>query len=205
MKNGYLLSALLLTGAILASCNSSSKLTDNIDGTWSSVPENVVYNDSISIEIIKTFEFAPTDNDSGTVIISGMISMERIVPPNEYDSLSIINPLTVTAAAVASVQGTFEAVSHDRIELKLAPSTYSFKLDDEAVYYDYNLLTAGATPEPGVLKPAFAEFFRHNASEPVRKALLGTEKITHINFHDGMAACNINGLDITLRKQLSTD
>lgn len=69
MKNKHIIFPAVVFAVIaLVSCENKEGLSKKINGTWQSVPEHIVNTDSISVDIIKSYEFAPSQDAEGTLI-----------------------------------------------------------------------------------------------------------------------------------------
>ncbi len=200
MKKHLAIISLLLAVFSLVGCRSKSRLTSDIAGSWSSVPEIVRNDDTISVRMIKVFNFQPATDDSGILFISAMISFEAPVPASPQ--MHIITPLSVNGAAMASIQGTFKTLSGDKILLSLDPATYDFHLDPDAVDYNYDMITAQATPYVGDLHAALASRFEQQIAPLIRDNILSVKQLTSIKIKDTLMQADLNGLTITLRRQL---
>lgn len=198
MKNKHIIipAAIFATIAIM-SCQNKEGLAKKINGTWQSVPEHIVDTDSMSVDIIKSFEFSPSQEAEGTLIVSAMLSIEKYMPESD----SIISPLTINAAAVASVTGTYEATAYDKIILKPDESTFSLSIDSAAVSYNYNALDNNATPSLIDLKPQFAEYFRKYLTPIVKKNFMRCDTLTKVKLTDTLMHCHDGKEDLTLRLQ----
>lgn len=198
MKNKHILFPAIVFAAIAAiSCQNKEGLAKKVNGTWQSVPEHVVDTDSISVNLIKSFEFAPAQDAEGTLIISAMLSIEKYMPESD----SIISPLTINAAAVASVTGTYKAVSYDKIILQPDFSTYTLSVDSAAVSYNYNVLDNNAAPDLIALKPRWAEDFRQYLTPVVKNNFEQCDTLSNVKLTDTRMYCHYGKEDLMLRLQ----
>lgn len=181
----------------LVSCQNREGLAEQVDGTWQSVPEHIVNTDSISVNFIKSFEYAPLQDAEGTLVISAMMSIEKYMPEND----SIITPLTVNAAAVASVTGKYEAISYDKLVLQPDASTFSIYVDSAAVSYNYNVLDGNAAPVSETLKPQLAKNLMAYLTPIVKANLLKSDTLTKVKLTDTLMHCRDGETDLTLRLQ----
>ncbi len=198
MKNKHIIFPAVVFAVIaLVSCENKEGLSKKIKGTWQSVPEHIVNTDSISVDIIKSYEFAPAQDAEGTLIISAMLSIEKYMPAND----SIISPLTLNSAAVASVTGKYEAIAYDKIVLRPDDSTFSLSVDSAAVSYDYDVLDENAAPDLTRLKPQWATEFRKYLTPILKKNLLQCDTLTKVKINNTLMDCHDGKTDITLRLQ----
>lgn len=200
MKNNYvILPTVFFAIVATTACQTSSKLTADLSGSWTFAPETVSDNDTIYVDMIKTLEFMPVTETSGDIIVSAMISIVEPVEVSEQDS--IIAPLTVTGAALASVRGSFEAVSFDKIEIRIDASTFSFTIDPDAVYYHYDYINSQPAPEIAGIRDKYAHRFRDQVAPLIKKRLTALGEMSSIKVKGSLAWCNIDDVDITLRHQ----
>lgn len=181
----------------LVSCQNKEGLAEKVDGTWQSVPEHIADTDSISVNMIKSFEFAPLHEAEGTLVVSAMISIEKYMPQSD----SLISPLTVNAAAVASITGKYKAISYDKIVLEPNASTFSIYIDSAAVSYNYNVLNGNAAPALQQLKPRYANEFMAYLLPIVKANFLKTDTLTKVKLTDTLMHCQDGETDLTLRLQ----
>lgn len=189
--------AIIFAVIAIVSCQNKEGLAKKVSGTWQSVPEHIVDTDSFSVDMIKSFEFAPLQDAEGTLIISAMLSIEKYMPESD----SIVSPLTVNAAAIASVTGTYEAVSFDKIILKPEASTFTLSVDTTAVSYDYDVLDENAAPSLEHLKPAWVKEFQSYLLPIVKENFLRCDTLSKIKLKDALMHCNDGKTDLTLRLQ----
>lgn len=198
MKNKHIIFPAIVFAVIaIVSCQNKEGLAKKVNGTWQSVPEHIVNTDSMSVSMIKSFEFAPAGEAEGTLVISAMLSIEKYMPESD----SIISPLTVNAAAVASVTGKYEAISYDKIVLLPDDSTFSLAIDSAAVSYDYNVLDNNAAPDLINLKPRWAADFQKYLTPIVKANFMQCDTLTKVKLTDTLMHCHDGKEDLTLRLQ----
>lgn len=154
-KAFYIFAAAALTLGI-QSCENAASLARDLDGTWAGVPERLFETDASSGTVIETFTFAPADSvtDGGTVSISALTSVSGAVS----GVVGITEPVSVTASGVASVNGSWKAISADRVELALDLGSMTVKVDPDAVVMNADILSDGPAPATmAQLKPQLAE------------------------------------------------
>lgn len=200
MKNKHIiLPAILFAMIALISCETRSKTTSKLEGSWTSVPRGLPDKDFVSVDVIDTYDFAPTTDTSGDIIVSEMISIEQSVP----ESPTFITPYAVTAAGIASMSGTFETTSYDKVEIKLDPSTYHFEMDSAAVRFQFDALDSQQVPAVGDMKPQTVENLKAVVSPMIKEQMSKIKEISSVKFTESMLAGNIDGVDVTLRHQPS--
>lgn len=198
-KNLFIPTAILAAVSFTA-CQTKEKLAQKVEGSWSGIPERVDVSDAVSADVTKTFEFLPDSNDKadGTVIVTAMVSITKALPQSD----SIVAPLTLTGAGIASMTGTYEAFSFDKIALKLNPSTFQLSIDPEAVNYQYDALTGEGAPDLSQLTPVWSETLRTELTPVVKANFAAMDTLVDVKVKDGMFHCrDLRGTDLTLHIQ----
>lgn len=196
MKHKFLIfTAAILAIATIESCQNPETLARDVNGTWQSVPEHIVNTDSISVDLIKALEFSQEQGPEGTMIISAMIAIKEYMPESD----SIVSPLTINGAAVASVTGTYKAISYDKIILQPDARTFSLHIDSAAVSYNYNVLTDNATPYLTGLKPAKATYYQEYIEPIVKANFMECDTLTDIKLSKTVMGCRSGKDELTLR------
>lgn len=199
MKKIFKSIALITLAAFITSCDSKSKLADDVSGTWSSSPEKLIDNDASSASITKIIEFIKTPEQSGgELILSGLISITTQLP----QSPEINQPISYSASGVATIQGEWSAQDDDEIAIFLNAKTLSINVDPQSVVLKYDILTQTSAPDTAQLKPAMAESIKAQISHAVETQFFNAKKIDDIKIKDNIMSCEINDRDLTLRRQI---
>lgn len=197
---GILAAALTVAAAVsLSSCNSKSRLAKEIEGVWAGNPERIADRDAAYSTMIKTFEFQVDDSGTGgTVIITALIDVQNSVP----QSPQLVQPIEVSAAATASVTGSWKAVDDDDVIITLDTATKQVKVDPDAVTLNYDVLDGDSAPDVTPLKSAAATVVDRQVNDAVTANILNINKIDDIKVHDKVTMeCEINDRDLTLRRR----
>lgn len=182
----------------LSSCDSKSKLADDIAGSWASSPERFVDNQASSASIIQIIDFTKDQSKTGgTLTMSGLFSIMTAMPQSDR----AIQPLSVTASGVASIAGEWTVIDDDEISVFLDAKTLNVNVDPSAVVLDDNLLTNESTPDTTSLKPALARSIEAQIKSAVGNQFFNVRKIDDIKIKDNIMSCEINKRDLTLRRQ----
>ena len=141
MKGIYcLMSAIVALG--LSSCDENARLAKELHGTWAGTPENVTDNTAITATLIETYSFTDAAQTmskgayGGDISITGMISCSTQILADS----TIIEPVTLTASAVSTINGTWTVIDDDEIAVSLNPQTLVVTMDPEAVSVANNCL-----------------------------------------------------------------
>lgn len=199
MKLMHLLIGLFYAGTIVAGCSSGSNIATEIDGTWTAVPENIISDDSLTVEALKYFEFDPISSERGTVIIGGMISMEHPFDISN-DNSSDTHGMAI-GAAIASISGTFEATGSGAIVLHLDPATFAFKINPQGVNYEFDNIDNNIIQEDTIVKRRLTDYFYDNVSRHIKDNFMAVSEIRDIEINGETAKVNINNIGLTLRRQ----
>lgn len=189
-----IVAASLCLAATFAGCQNREGLAKNVTGTWQSSPEIVVANDSADVSLIKSYEFVPEKDAEGALVVSAMLSIEKYMPGNGVAP----RPFTVSAVALASVTGTYEAVSYDKIILHPEASTFAFSVDSAAV----RCHAAGmAVDSLAGFRQQIAEALQADFLQAVKSSFTRNDTLTQVAMSDTMISCHIGADEKTLRLQ----
>ena len=180
------------------SCDSKSKLANDINGTWASSPDRLADNNGSSASIIRIIEFDKVpDQSGGSLIMSGLISVNSAVPQGQ----GIDMPISYTASGVATITGQWSVIDDDEIALVLDGSTLKVDVDPQGIVLDYNVLSGTSAPDTTAIKPALAEMVRKVITNGVETRFFNAKKIDDIKINNNMMSCEIDDQDITKRRQ----
>lgn len=183
---------------MLTSCDEKSKLADQMSGTWSSAPEQLVDNSASSATIIETYSFIrDTDRAGGELTLTALISITGQV--NGTDAF--LQPFSMTAAGMASISGSWEAVSDEDVNIHWNDSTLSVSVDPSAVVLTSNVITGQTTPQLDSIKPQLAQSINAQITQAVKLRFLGTRKFEDIKVRDGEMKYEVGDVDRLFRLQ----
>lgn len=176
---GGSLIVMALLGATTSCKSGEQKLAENLAGVWAGTPENFTDNQAVTASVTDTYYFqadttASQRHPSGPVTIQGMITVStQIVAEGEE-----IEPLSITAAAVASIEGYWTVVDDDEVALSLDTSTLKVNVDPEQLIANGSLIVSGESPRIESVRPAVAA----NIERSLRVAL--SERYAGVNIMD---------------------
>lgn len=198
MKYLSVLAASALVCAALSSCNEKARLAGEVEGVWSGSPERIADASAAYSSMVKTFDFQVDDSgEGGTVIITALIDVQNTVPSDG----DIVQPIEVSAAATATVTGTWRAIDDDEMLISLDAASTQINVDPKAVQLNYNVLDSESAPDTSTLKPAAAAVIGRQVSAAVTSNILTINKIDDIKVHDNtLMECEINDHDNTLHR-----
>ncbi len=156
---GLITSACIFAALSLVSCDGSSRLAKNIQGSWSGTPENFTDNSAVTATILETLDFsAPAASSvmgekSGPIVISGMLTVStQVVADADY-----VEPLTLTATAKSSISGTWTVIDDDEIALALDINTLNVEVDPSDVVAEGNAMLGTNNVRIDSLRPSVTQ------------------------------------------------
>lgn len=146
MKKFYYLFIGLIAVAF-GSCDENARLARDIQGTWAGTPEHLNDAEAAASTIIETYTFTPDEvnpkSKNGNVTITGNVS--ATIP-------MAVNPVSISAAASTSIQGTWIVVDDDEIALVLDFKSLQVKVDPDAVTISNDIFTDQSIPQVDSLR-----------------------------------------------------
>ncbi|MBD5185033.1 MAG: hypothetical protein HDS92_00300 [Bacteroidales bacterium] len=202
MKKILPLLSLLAIGAAFQSCDNASTLSKELDGSWSGAPEPLFDSGASSATIIETWTFAPSDSSdtSGSLILTALTSVTGSISGAEGISV----PVSVTASGYATVTGTWEALSVDRVNVALDPSSMTVKVDPDAVIINADVIgDAAAAPNVATLRPQLAESIKTQMEKAVSQRYADINQLTSVSVTDNSSTLKfkVNKTSYSLTRQ----
>lgn len=146
MKKFYYLFIGLMAVAF-GSCDENARLAREIQGTWTGTPERLNDAENVTSTIVETYTFTPDEVNpkakNGNVTITGNVSSNIPVA---------VSPVSISAAATTSIQGTWTVIDDDEIVLVLDPKSLQVKVDPEAVTVSNDIFTDQNIPQVDSLR-----------------------------------------------------
>lgn len=146
MKKFYYLFIGLMAVAF-GSCDENARLAREIQGTWTGTPERLNDAENVTSTIVETYTFTPDEVNpkakNGNVTITGNVSSNIPVA---------VSPVSISAAATTSIQGTWTVIDDDEIALVLDPKSLQVKVDPEAVTVSNDIFTDQNIPQVDSLR-----------------------------------------------------
>ncbi|MBD5317115.1 MAG: hypothetical protein HDS11_05560 [Bacteroides sp.] len=202
MKKILPLLSLLAIGAAFQSCDNASTLSKELDGSWSGAPEPLFDSGASSATIIETWTFAPSDSSdtSGSLILTALTSVTGSISGAEGISV----PVSVTASGYATVTGSWEALSVDRVNVALDPSSMTVKVDPDAVIINADVIgDAAAAPNVATLRPQLAESIKTQMEKAVSQRYADINQLTSVSVTDNSSTLKfkVNKTSYSLTRQ----
>lgn len=176
----YIIGLAVITAMAFTACDSSSQLAKEITGTWSGTPQRLVDNSASTATIIDsyTFDRDSTGYNGGDVSITGVVSVTGQINGSD----AIIQPFSLSASALATIKGTWQAVDGDEIRFNWDSNSLTVKVDPDAVVLSTDLLTGTEAPAVDSMRPQLAESIRAQIAQAVEVKYLGIRKIDDIKI-----------------------
>lgn len=187
------LTALLVIPATISSCKEESRLARELPGEWSGTPENFTDNTAITATIIETLSIGePTSSSpvSGQVTITGVISTTTQL----VGDTTFVEPVTLSAGAVSSVQATYRFIDDDEIILTFDASTLTVTVDPKAVTYATPVLTPDAQPRLEALRPSFCNTIQSSILHTLSTRYSGSRHLDDVEIKGDVLQFEINDM-----------
>lgn len=125
-----------LMAVSFGSCDENARLARDIQGSWAGTPERLNDAEDVTSTIVETFTFTPDAVNpkakKGNVTITGNVSTTIPIA---------VSPVSISAAATTSIQGSWSIIDDDEIALVLDPKSLQVKVDPEAVTVSNDIFT----------------------------------------------------------------
>lgn len=170
--------------AFLLSCDSSSSLARNIQGTWvAQGPVQLTCANADRCLATNTYTFSrATANDlNGDLTIYSVVSINYPVN-TPADPQSPVVDLDV--AATVSASGTWSAVNGSELTVIIDPRSVVVTVDPDAVNHTITTLSGDTSPEMQQLTEQFVQTATTQLRQAWEETFVNTRHITHISFSD---------------------
>ena len=117
-------------------------------------------------------------------------------------SASIMQPISVSAAAKAEIVGKWQAVDDDEIHVSLDPGTLTVSVDPEGVVLTSNMLDGAAQATVSSIKPQLAESIKTQIANALQMRYASIKKIDDIDIKGNVMEYEINKSDYTASRQI---
>lgn len=194
-----------LTGVVavatlfLISCESKTKLADDIAGTWSGTPERLNSTDDETITSVETISFIKDQSEkpAGELIIQSMISVTGAVQP---DSM-LVQPYALSEAAVATAQGSWTVVDDDEISISIDPQSVKVSIDPDAVSYNDNVFTDAHKAMLDSIRPSVAADLQTKITKYLTDRFVSINHLDDVKVKGNLLKFEIGRKHFVLSKQ----
>lgn len=202
MKTFGLAAAAMALIMCATSCDSKSSLSKKLQGTWATNSEEVQFPNALNATAVKMFQFntpdGATNPTGGNIEVSMMLNVTTMAPVSD----SIVQPYSVSASAIASIQGSWKAIDDDEVLVDLQPQTFVVEVNPETVTQEDNILSDENFSVVDSIKPALASEIKREIQTQCLQKLLNVKKIDDIEFRkNGDMKCEINNRDYYFHSQ----
>ncbi len=189
---------------VLGSCDDASYLAKNIEGTWSGAPARVPVRSDFDITATDTYNFTRDQGTKGgNVIITSMLSAQ--VPMAQSDSA--MAGYNISAAATATISGTWDIIDDDEIEMILDPRSLTVNVDPKALEMRADAITGQQSPAIDSIAPALSASISHSISGAMSEYYLLQRHLEDVEIKNGIMRFECEQTDggkdmrFTLRRQ----
>lgn len=195
MKKAVLLS--LVAAVAMVSCDSKGRLAENVEGSWTSTPEQLQNTPGTQSTLVRVLDFKRTQGTSeGTVTVKALITVDNVVGGDAQPAA----PMSVTASGVATINGHYQAKDDDDLLVSLDYTTMNVSVDPQGVMLSVNPLSQTETPDVEKLKPAAVQLATQQVTRAAQSAFSNMSEIEDIKINKSMMSCEIGHKDLTFRK-----
>lgn len=202
MKGFYYLLG-LATLLSVTSCDDTARLAKELPGTWAGTPENFTDNSAITATIIENYTIVSNPDTQqkslrgGDILITGMISSTTQVVSNG----SLIEPITLTAAAKSSIEGTWNVIDDDEVAVMLKPETLKVEVDPEAIMVNTNVLSGADSPDIDSLRPQVCANLSQGLSQALVIRYASVKRLDDVKIKGPILKFEIGKTDYVLTRQ----
>ncbi len=187
-----------LVALLAASCSSKDKLAEELNGTWSSAPEQIANSGATRTTMVRVIEFNNNGGSpEGAVTMTALITVDNVMAAG--DSISV--PLTITASGAATITGVFQAKDDDELLINLDYSSLQVSVDPQAVQLNYNLLTQESSSRLEALRPGALRLATQQIQQSATSVFSNLTEIEDIKIDNNLMSCEIGHKDLTFRRQ----
>jgi hypothetical protein len=201
MREVFYMVAAMALFVTFSGCDSPSKLAGAIEGSWSGAPETLSNTTDGIVTGVDSYLFTKTGATDGSVEIATMISLNEALPGDS----SIVQPISLSAAAKATAQGMWVAVDDDEISLTIDPTTIEVSVDPDAVVLETSLLTGNDESVVSTLKPAIAERIKKQIVRVITVKYLDIKHFDDIKIKDNRMKFEIGKAHLVMSRQGSME
>ena len=187
----------LLAGLFVVSCDSKARLAEDIEGAWTSTPEQLQSSPGSQSTLVRVLDFRRESGGAeGTVTVKALVTVDNVVGGDNVAEA----PMSVTASGVATITGQYQAEDDDDLLITLDYTTMSVSVDPQGVMLSVNPLTNGESPDVETLKPAAVNLATQQVTRAAQTAFSNVAKIEDIKISKNLMSCEIGHKDLTFRK-----
>lgn len=203
MKKLLLSLSVIALSLINSSCDSKSRLADELNGTWTASPQSISDNSAISATLIETYEFntIPASEsgikNGGTIDIVGMLSASTQI----IDSNNNGGPLELTASARSTITGTWQVIDDDEVLINLDPATLSIEVDPDAVVPGSASLADDHWAKITELKPTIINMLASGLRQSLSNRYASLRTLDDVKIQEPMLKFEIGDMDYVFTRQ----
>lgn len=197
----------------LTACDNSSKLADNVVGTWVGTPTQMTKPhkegkghkddgakpDKAMAQVTCTpiLTFTKTDGtNGGDITIEGNYTIDQ-----QLQSAALAVPLKATISGAAKAQGTWKATDDDDIEVTIDSSLTEVAMDTASVNVQFAQLTDIPADQLIPIKEMISENVASTATDIIKARIAKVKKLDDVKIVDNTLKLELGHTDLTLTKQ----
>ncbi len=190
------IASLGICSAIVTSCDSKAKLSESVQGTWTSNPERVLDSGAATASMVRVMSFTSGNTQyEGTVTLTALITVDNSMQAND----SLVSPITITASGTATITGAYQ-IKDDDITVNLDATSLSIAVDPDAVQLNYNIATGDSEPVMAKLKPNATVLATQQINRAAQNAFFDLTEIEDIKINNNLMSCEINDRDLNFTR-----
>lgn len=191
------IASLGICSAIVTSCDSKAKLSESVQGTWTSNPERVLDSGAATASMVRVMSFTSGNTQyEGTVTLTALITVDNSMQAND----SLVSPITITASGTATITGAYQIKDDDDITVNLDATSLSIAVDPDAVQLNYNIATGDSEPVMAKLKPNATVLATQQINRAAQNAFFDLTEIEDIKINNNLMSCEIGDRDLNFTR-----
>lgn len=181
----------------LSGCESATRLAGQIEGSWSGAPQTLSNQTDGIITGVSSYIFTKTAPTEGSLEVATMVSLNEALPGDS----AVVQPISLSAAAKVTAQGTWVAVDDDEITISIDPTTIEVSVDPDAVVLETSLLSGADESVTSTLKPAVAERIKKQIARIITVEYLDLKHFDDIEIKDNRMKYEIGKNHLVMSRQ----
>lgn len=199
----FLLAPVAVMASVLFSCESRSKVINEVAGSWSTAPMQLSNDADGQTSVIDNLVFMAYNEKSeaaGTLMISSALSVQKAAGA----SASVAQPFAVSVSATACISGTWRMVDDDEIMIDFDSNSLKVQVDPDMVELLMNPLSGAEQPAIDSLKPQTASFYAMQLKSEMLAHYAAYSRLDDVKVKEKgeVLQIEVNDRDIVLHRQM---
>ena len=199
MKKFPSLAAALTVFVSLTSCNEAAKLASETEGSWSGAPEQFTVSDAAVATMTPVYTFVLGDNDKegGTVTVSSMISATIPYAPQTPE---IVQPSSVTASAIGTIEGTWKAMDDEDIVFNFNFESLNINVNPDNITLSDNAFTEQAQAHWEKFKEPYLKSLESRFADAMRLRFMAVRGLEDIKIKKDIMEYEFNNVKMYMHR-----